>query len=72
MTKHVLIKDRHKVAGIELKFDPTVQKHFLNRPLPPNQRRGLLLSASKNPFKLPHRSVTPKSSQEPVCADFAI
>jgi hypothetical protein len=54
--KQIQMKDKHKVAGIELEFDPTLQKHFLNCPF---------LQTSGEAFAFP------KNSQRPVCADFA-
>ncbi|MNC19314.1 hypothetical protein D3C75_672440 [compost metagenome] len=41
--------NRRKVAGIELEFDPTVQKHFFELSPSAKRWRGLLLSVSKSP-----------------------
>ncbi|GIQ63932.1 hypothetical protein PACILC2_25000 [Paenibacillus cisolokensis] len=49
VVKQIHVKDGRKVEGIEIELAPTVHKHFLNSPLPPKRRRGLLLFASKSP-----------------------
>ncbi|MBP1994652.1 hypothetical protein J2Z66_006291 [Paenibacillus eucommiae] len=49
VVKQVQMEDRRKVAGIELEFDPTVQKHFFELAPSAKTAEGLLLSASKSP-----------------------
>jgi site-specific DNA recombinase len=47
VVRQVHMKDRRKVAGIELEFDPTVQKHFFELAPSAKTAEGLLLSASQ-------------------------